>query len=241
MLRIDSLGDAGDAPTPAGRDYELIFDTPVSAALSPDDIGLLATFDLVNYDDSDDPDARVTLKGVDIRRAPLSEQPAPTPLTSYSFDAGPGDWAFSNQVHHYSAPVAATPPGALSLTATTNDECFGFWGATATGLALGGGDLVRVAFSIHSDSADPARTPSVRLRVASGDYQATALKMVTSMASGYNAPPTAPGRDYSLYLRAPATSPPGVLTLGFDLVGFTPDDDPTGTLSLTGVTLEKVE
>ncbi|MCB2157021.1 hypothetical protein KQI84_19250 [bacterium] len=176
--------------------------------------------------------------GLRIFLVPLQEYPGPVTVSAYrnyEFTDNREGWQPFN-LPPFSAPTfhsTTGSPGTLEMTSKTNDSEAGCWQSLA--ILPRQSDLiaptyaVAVTYRILTDETDPTRVPEVRVRVGADNSQQGDLLSVMSYADAAYSP-TPEGREYTLFLKMPSTSP--IFRAQFDLLNFDPSDSPWATVKL---------
>jgi len=160
-----------------------------------------------------------------------------------SFEEGSGDWNFISDELYFDPPVASEGKNDISLRATTNTNCYGYWEGPNDMVKIIRKNLYRARFTLRSDQDDPSKCPAIRLRAFDNLWQQIDALHITSDVNGGGSASSyfAPGkqsRDYDLYffpnqLRAMS------LGFAFDLINMSPDDAADGTVYLESLVVER--
>ncbi len=232
VLSIESAGDGGASPDAAGTDYDLYFVPPAN------DTATMLAFDLLNFNPFDAPVAELSLDTVTVDRFALDSLFPPTVVQDYDFELSQDGWTTGG------APIAFSPPqyiyssGALELRTTTNTNTFGFWGNHPADITIEADKLYRGTFEIRTDVTNPALVPEMRLRFNTGNLQASHTFGISSSGDGANSPGTTNMTYDRLYFLPPANCVGEDLLVSFDVLNFSPDDDPNGSLILDSARIE---
>jgi hypothetical protein len=230
-LEITSNDQGESSPDATGRGYYLFFGPAVNTGYTS------LAFDVLNFSPADAPQATVGLDSVEIYACDTSCVSIASVAKHYPFDTGAEGWAFSGTVQPFSEPNTGAYFGALHL-ASRDHNTFGYWYSPMGDVPLSATPtLYRATFRLHSDQTDVSLVPELRLRLFSSNFQTAVVKSCPSTGNGSNSPSQA-GRDYPLYYWSPTSVPTGDLQCTFDLLNFSPDDAPQGTLSLDDVMIE---
>jgi len=241
IMRINSLGDAGLAPTLTGTSYRLYFE-PMD--LGQVDVegrdGMNVSFDLLNFDRNDAPDGELTLLSLGIDAIPLGTVGDGTTLMEWTFENGAAGWTFGSAPAAFDAPEAAAMNGALTLHAPHQGNVFGYWSSPPDDVqGPWSGALLRATFHVAGNQADLSKVTQLRVRLNSADGQASVVKVVPSQDDGANSPSPA-GTNYRIYFEVPPALVGQNLIASFDLMGFDPQDADDNMLSLDRVTIEQI-
>ncbi len=243
MLMVSSAGDGSYAPTPEGRTYEMYFVPPESCVGKPEDQDdLILSFDILNFDPADAPDGSLMLDGVVVDAIPLDTLSTPTLLKTWSFELDAEGWQFGSVAFFFTAPGSDTSGGALWLIAQDNTSTFGFWSGPSEEVQVEAGKLYRLRFTVGTDVTIQDEVPQLRLRASSEDFQASIVKVISSV-TGAEMSPTLARHTYDLYFYPPqsvvGTEADNIL-LTFDMLNFDPLDAQNGALLLDTVTVESL-
>ena len=243
MLEVSSAGDSSYAPTLDGRTYEMYFLPPESCVGKPEDQDdLILSFDILNFDPADAPDASLMLDGVVVDAIPLSTLGTPTVLKTWNFESDAEGWQFGSVAPFFTAPASDTSGGALWLIAQDNTSTFGFWSGPSEEVQVEAGKLYRLRFTVSTDVTIQDEVPQLRLRASSEDFQASIAKVISSV-TGAEMSPTSSGYTYDLYFYPPQSlveTEAGAILAAFDMLNFDPLDAPNGALLLDTVTVESL-
>lgn len=242
IFRINSLGDAGLAPTIEGTSYRMYFEPiDVGQARSERLDGLNVSFDLVNFDPKDAADGELTLQSLTIDAIPIAQLGEGTILQSWTFaDGAPRGWISGGAAQSYEVPQAEAAARGLTLRARHQLGVYGYWSSPNDGFfAPDAGALLRFTFAVASDQVDPALVTQLRVRMHALDGQVAVLKVVESHGDGANSPTTA-GKQYRLYFEVPPAEAGKALIASLDLLAFNPQDAEESALVLEGVIIEQL-
>ncbi len=232
VLSIESAGDGGASPEPAGTDYDLYFVPPAN------DTAAMLAFDLLNFNPVDSAVAELSLDTVTVYRFALSSLPAATEVQDYDFDLSQDGWTTGGAPIVFTSPQYIHSVGALELRATTNTNTFGFWGNHPADITIEADKLYRGTFEIRTDVTNPALVPEMRVRFNAGNLQASHTFGISSIGDGANSPGTANTTYDRLYFLPPANCVGEDLLVSFDILNFNPGDAPTASLILDRAIIE---
>lgn len=242
IFRVNSLGDAGLAPTIEGTSYRMYFEPiDIGEARSERLDGMNVSFDLVNFDPKDAPDGQLTLQSLTIDAIPMAQVGESTILQSWTFaDGAQQGWISGGAAQTYDVPEAAATAKGLAMRAHHQRGVYGYWSSPGDGFfAPEAGALLRFTFAISSDQVDASQATQLRVRMHALDGQVAVLKVVESHSDGANSPTTA-GKQYRLYFEVPPAEAGKALIASLDLLAFNPQDAQDNTLILEGVTIEQL-
>jgi hypothetical protein len=231
-LTIESAGDGGASPTPAGTDYDLYFVPPAN------DTSIILAFDLLNFNPADAPDALLMLDTVTMERLPLDELSTPTLVRDYSFDLSVDGWTTGGAPVVFTAPLFSQQLSTIQLSALNNTNTFGYWQNGPADVTVVANKLYRGKFEVRTDVTDKSRVPQMRLRFNMANLQASRTLGIESVGDGANSPGTTNTTYDNLYFLPPANCVGEGVIVSFDMLNFSPDDAPTGSLILDRATIE---
>jgi hypothetical protein len=242
IFTINSLGDAGLAPTQEGTSYRMYFEPiDVGEARSQRLDGLNVSFDLVNFDPKDAPDGELKLQSLTIDAIPMAQLGEGTLLKAWTFaDGALQGWISGGAPQSFDMPEAATTARGLKMRARHQRGVFGYWSSPDDGFfAPEAGALLRLTFAVSSDQTDASLATQLRVRMHALDGQVAVLKVVESHGDGANSPTTA-GKQYRIYFEVPPAEAQKALIASLDLLAFNPQDAQDTALLLEGVTIEQL-
>jgi hypothetical protein len=233
-LRVDSSGAGELSPSASPVLYNLYFASP-STLVGSAETTVSLSFDLLNFDPTDEAHAVVRLEGAELTRFVLADLSTPTDVRNYEFTFSAEDWAFTSVPSIFSAPVPSISEESLVLKALTNTDTFGYWASPTDDVVMDATErLFRATFSVRSDQADRTKVPTLRLRLYDSANQMTVEQMVSSSGSGANSPATS-NEDYALYFLTRSEMDQRGLCAAFDMLNFSPDDTTSASLKLDRV------
>jgi hypothetical protein len=242
IFRISSLGDAGLAPTPDGRMYDLFFEPLDTNAFLPRGLDRInMSFDIINIDEDDAPEGEVILKSLEIDAHPLAQVETSSTLKLWGFDTGPEGWEAQETVPPFDSAQADWEDGALVLSVSTQGDTFGYWTSPDDGFtAPEEGALIRALFTVRSNQGDPTLVSGLRVRLQTADHQVAIMKAVPSVGEALDSPDLN-GKVYPVYFQVP----PGVagepLLFSIDVLGFDTNDADDNVLYLEQVEVQEVD
>lgn len=231
-LTIESNGDGGASPTPAGTAYDLYF-TP----LSNDMHGTLA-FDMLNFNPLDAAHAELALDSVVVERFLLDTLSSPTVVRSYDFAMTDEGWTAGGAPIVFTNPEFLYEAGALTLRSTTNQNTFGFWNSNPADITIAANLLYKGTFEVRTDVYNRSQVPQLRLRLNTANSQASRIMGIESCGNGACSPEGTNTTYDNLYFLPPANCVGEGLIVSFDLLNFLPDDATTGSVTLDRATIE---
>jgi hypothetical protein len=136
--------------------------------------------------------------------------------------------------------VSGVSGGALWLIAENNTNTFGYWSGPSDEVHAEEGKLYRVRFGVSTNVVNQEEVAQLRLRVSSEDFQASTVKVISSVMGGEMSPSPAV-HTYEVYFYPPqslvGTEADSILA-AFDMLNFDPADAPTCAFMLDGVVVE---
>ena len=241
MVVINTLGDAGLAPTQEGTSYRMFFEPLDSGEVRPASVDRLnVAFDLLNFDKRDNPEAEVALKSLTVDAIPLSKIGEGTVLKTWDFADGEQGWHSGGALGTYIVAGASLTGNGLELRAKDQKGVFGWWSSPNGGfLAPDAGSLLRVTFNVVGNQTDSSLVSQLRVRLHAEDGQIAVVKAIESKTDGANSP-TIAGASYRLYFQVPPALAGKGLIASFDLLGFDAKDAEDNALTLQGVAIEQI-
>jgi hypothetical protein len=233
-IGIESNGDGGASPTPAGNTYDLYFIPPGN-----DDFCMLA-FDLLNFDVEDAKQAALSLDSVVVERFSLDSLSTPTLVRSYDFTTGEDGWTTGGAPIVFSSPAFSREAGALVLRSESNTNTFGFWKSNAADITIAADVLYRGTFEVRTDVTDRTVVPQMRLRFNTENLQASRTLSIESIGDAGNSPGVMTTRYDKLYFAPPDNCAGAGLMISFDMLNFSPGDSMSASLFLDSATVEGI-
>ena len=234
-----AYGQASAAPTVDGRNYYLFFKPPESSIGKAGMDKLYLSFDLTNFDVSDNPTASVFLQEAEVSTIETSSVIF-REVKRYTFDYGEEGWT------HFGAPLAFNEPsysnynGMLKMTANDKNT-FGFW-RSPNELPAESGKLYRLRFKVSSDVADREKVPQFRLRVNLFSEEYASVELVTSNNGAESSPVNGEVKEYESYFTLPENTPtpsPAGMYVSFDLVNIGVDEQADTSIMLDELIVEE--
>jgi len=146
------------------------------------------------------------------------------------------EWIWVHARPAFTEPTSGTRPGALTITATNNEDNFGFWQSPDAAVSAEGtpeieaGTLYRARYWISSGVADKAQVPAIRLRTQ--DVFLTQANYVQIESQGTaSLSPTTTAAPYDLYFEGGQVIG-GSNYLAFELINFQGADAADGDIAL---------
>lgn len=163
-----------------------------------------------------------------------------TLVASYTFDEGTEGWS-SGSPDEFTTPAFSYVPlkGALAITATDNDNQYGYWRNLGTDIEIQSGKDYLVEYMISSNQTNPTVVPTVRMVVISEDSQSGAYGVVNSNLISSDSPTSPTARQYLVHFTAPTEVVPefnGLITY-FEILNFGGSDSDSATLFLEEVNI----
>jgi hypothetical protein len=233
-LTIESSGDGGASPTRAGTIYDLCFVPPSNAERA------ILAFDMLNFNPEDAAQATLSLDSVLVERFPLDMLSTPTVVRAYEFTTSEEGWTTGSATMAFTSPQFIRDSGALVLRSTTNTNTFGFWKSDAADITIAPGRLYRGTFEVRTDVTNRAAVPQMWLQFDTSNLQASRTLAIESVGDGANSPATTNTTHDQLYFLPPANCVGDRLIVSFDMLNFSPDDAPTGSLIFDRATIESL-
>ncbi|MFH0794889.1 MAG: hypothetical protein V2A74_12750, partial [bacterium] len=238
-LVIGSPNGGRYSPNTAGKNYDLIFESPGSGRTGNED-AFSISFDLINFDPTDPATGDLALESIEIRRTDKSSLVVNATPSNFTFAAGTEGWTYlGGDVIGFSAATSGTPAGALSLSATNNVNNVGFWFSPAAATLDATSRLYRATFNVNSDQANTAVVPSVRFRINSNDNETGVEQWAFAQLIGTASPGTTP-RDYNTYFLSSPAGSGSALAIAMDLISFDTRVAPAATITLNNAKLEEL-
>ncbi len=147
-------------------------------------------------------------------------------------------WTTGGAPIFFSAPQYIHAAGALELRALTNTNTFAYWVNTPADITIEADKLYRGTFEVRTDVTNPAQVPEMRLRFNTGNFQASHMFGITSAGDGANSPGTTNTTYDRLYFLPPPSCLGENLLVSFDMLNFSSEDAPDGSLILDRATVE---
>ena len=242
MIMINS-NDAGDAsPATSVRDYDLYF-RPQGEALAPSITGMLS-FDLININVNDSPDAMISCDYVQVDKVALADMGTSTPVVSYTFAADPEGWNASPAIAPFDRPIFNSNDfdGTLEMTCDGNNNTFGFWQNAQDEISVDNAVLyqLRVKAATDANLAKIAQEESPLLRLRLYDHPSNQMCAVfQTPIYKYDVSPPSGGKgaaalfsDYYMYFQNSFGVGPN-LGIAVDIVVLDPAQSPTGKIVIT--------
>ncbi len=232
MILAESRGDGAFAPTPAGRDYTLLFSQPVGSPR------FTLSFEMLNFDPTDSPTDVLLLDRVVLESIPTGSLVERRLVGNYRFESGSGSWTTGGAPGSYTVPSFGTGEQRLSITGV-DGQTFGFWTSPSSDIGLNSSFVYIATFEVESSvpSIDRSRVPTFRCRLNESGFRAASMLVVDSTGDGSNSPTLGDPRKYEVIL-IPSGVPDQNLLISFDYLGFHADDEPQATLYLKSVLVE---
>lgn len=247
-VHIITAAGAGDlSPTPAGRTYQLY-------SLLPDSQNAFTlSFDVLNFDPLDTPNANLFLSHVTIEALGTSSLTGQSNHLSASFlNSNTNGWSFRDALPTLAPPLFAPTSQGLQLVGTLLAKGnpfviqFGYWGSPedTDAVVLQGGRLYAIEFEFGSSASanQISAVPAFRGRVNSRNYQASSYVLAESISSGSRIPTVGNPLVYTTYLETPAELDGQELLFSFDYL-FVPGigNDPTISVFLRGINVRSYD
>ena len=222
-------GDEDMSTTSDGNGFFRIEDiTPGTHYLQADAEGFLFYQKRIGVNSNED------LNLGDVYLTPTS---ALTPAgTDFDFEEGPEGWRFRS-TDEFDAPEGTSSEGRLGVSPGDSTTAFGYWESPF--IAFEPGKTYRARFTISSDQTDPAKAPTARLRVNSGNNQCIFMQSINSLGNGDYSPTTQPS-SYDVLFTPPLSSASEGFTICFDIVNIGSEDNPEAWIYLEDIRLEAV-
>jgi len=209
-------------PTPTGKVYNQYL-VPLAAG------DMRPNYDV--YDFSPDPGGDIGTVWLEELNVYKTDEPA----SGWTAETVPAlsTWVSVNGPGVYNNVTTGSSGGLQLGSSLSEDRGYGFWGILDSGIAFQADTMYRAIFSVSSSDAGPL--PQGMVRVNSTDLQ-VAYRLTFYDAVG----PTSGGVDYPLYFESHTTRPAPADTFGlyFELGDFSTGE--SGTMTLTGVTVESM-
>ncbi|HOE64387.1 MAG TPA: carboxypeptidase-like regulatory domain-containing protein [Candidatus Sumerlaeota bacterium] len=157
--------------------------------------------------------------------------------SDFDFNDGADGWQFQSAPSVFGVPQKTDLNGHLGLSPAGSTNCYGSWESPY--IAFTAGRNYRARFTIKSSLDDSSKTPGIRLRINSGDYQSVAVLMIDSRGGGEFSP-TKQERAYDLLFTMPATAVSSGFSISFDLINIGTEDDPNAWVYLERVEIDGI-
>jgi hypothetical protein len=233
-ITIESTGNGSASPVPSSTDYDLYFVGPAN------DTAMMLAFDLLNFNPEDAAVAELALDSVTVDCFRIAELPTASILQSYSFEMSQDGWTTAGAPMIFTLPEYIYSPGALELRAKNNTSSFGYWQNNVADIIIEANRLYKGTFEVRTDVTDQSRVPQLRLRFNATNLQASCTFGIESVGDAGNSPVTSNTTYDGLYFMPPANCVGEGLIVSFDLLNFSPDDAPNGSLILDSATIESL-
>jgi len=164
-----------------------------------------------------------------------------SPLTTLESDVTfdeIGGWSQSGEIKPFQPPLFAHDTGTISLKATSNTNCFGYWESPALLFyPIVTDNLYCATFTFRSDQDNPAQTPGIRMRIHDDIFQQSDDFHIFSESSGSFSVGRG-ARKYPHYF-IPNQFAGNGLACAFDIINMNPTDAADGTVYLEEITVAR--
>ncbi|MFH0793177.1 MAG: hypothetical protein V2A74_04010, partial [bacterium] len=237
FISIDSNGAATDVTTPAGKDYEVYF-LPFQGGANGLSGEMTASFDLINFSPNDAPVATMSLDEITVDSEALGTVEAKfTPVSSYTFDASSQGRSFVSLPGLFGDATSSASGGALSITAGTNVNAFGFWQSPS--LTVTDNTVYRFRYAIRTSVATQSQVPGIRLRANTLSGESAAALRIDSGGDGLSSPVPGVNSFYDLYFRPGPSGVASGMNTSADLINFNTADALNGDIIIDAVSVDK--
>ncbi|MCX6998802.1 MAG: fibronectin type III domain-containing protein, partial [Candidatus Sumerlaeota bacterium] len=166
--------------------------------------------------------------------------PRTTLESDVTFDEIDG-WSQSGEVKPFKPPLFGHDNGTISLKATSNTNCFGYWDSptspTFFTYPIVKDNLYCATFTFYSDQDNPMRTPGIRMRIYDDIFQQSDDFHIFSESSGSFSVGRG-ARKYPHYF-IPNQFAGNALECAFDIINMNPTDAANGTVYLDEITVAR--
>lgn len=234
-LLVANSSFGGDfSPTPAGRDYSLLFFP------NPEQEQFRFQFDMLNFDPSDADHGILDLDLVEISVVDPLDQPQLIREVLLTFAGGPGCWEQKTAPGIFDEPEFGFDPsdgGAITLSPGGSAQAYGYWCSRCPVTCLDPERTYFVRFQVRSSLSGEGRdqVPSFRVRVNESDFQGCAYTHYTSKVPSDRMPTVEGPTQYYVSFQPDESMASRGLILSFDLLSFDPTDDLNAVLYLEEV------
>lgn len=232
VYEVVSVVDGALAPTTSGVVYDMLFTPAPSAPLAA---GIQLSFDMLNFDPNNSPDATVALDEFVVNLLEeTAATSAATEVLSYDFATDEEGWSFIGiGAFGLTPPTGARDPidMTLDITSSNNIDNFGTWGSPR-GPVINAGSFYAIDFTVSTTVPLPGEVPGVRLRALSESGQYNFGLSINSDPTLNGSVPTLTPQVYRVYVAPHPLAVGDDLKFGFDLINFNETDVPVGTISL---------
>lgn len=162
-------------------------------------------------------------------------------VASYDFETGAQGWSASTDLG-YGNPSSSSSGGALSFTASTTSDQYGIWESPSDAIDYVADSVYRVTWSMSTTQANTDEVPGMRLMTQTQAFVATNYMVVYGSERGI---PGGGSQDFVTYFQPAdlsgliADDSVSHLYIEFDLLNFLLVHNPTGTISLDGVVVDR--
>lgn len=237
---VNSYGDAAHSPDILGKTYELYCVPFQGPGVNDDDVGgLIASFDIMYFEPSDDPNITLYLDELNIERIPLSfiADEFSAQIT-YSFDTGTEGWVTGN-ASSFDPPEFFHSGGKLMLRANNNTNTFGYW--VSPPITVEAGKIYRLRARVGSDTLSRQEVPGIRLRLNDLSFQSAATLRINSLGDAGASPCIGETADYEIYFVPADSAVSAGMVASFDILNFDPEDKSDGLLTLDQLSVDSAQ
>jgi len=198
MMRVMSNREGYASPTTlVTKIYDMYFIPPLaSLGATEEEDDLQVSFDLVNLDENDTPDAALFFRGIEFDRVPLDSLSTKATLADYNFTGSKEGWKEGNAYPVFTPPLFSETGQSIYM-GVVNNNTYGFW-EKDTEIQITTDTLYCVRFFIYTDVPDRSDTPDVRFRVTTKSFMHVAMLREQNSGDADMAPLMIP-REYRLY------------------------------------------
>jgi len=234
---VSSTGDGANSPTGDATDYDIYFVPFQGPAVDENDVaGIIASFDLMHFEEADDLNTTIYLDELEIERIPLHFIDHEfAPVTTYTFETDEEGWTTEYSAE-FDKPDFVYMGGRLVLQAHNSTNTFGYWWSPT--IAVEEDRIYRLRCKVESDAVLQSETPDIRIRLNAMNYQSAATLKMESIGDGGCSPCIGASATYDLYFAPPNSAQSDGMTASFDMLNFYPDNRSDGKLLLDQAVVE---
>ncbi|MCD6384361.1 hypothetical protein J7M23_01150 [Candidatus Sumerlaeota bacterium] len=237
---VNSYGDGAHSPTTEGKTYE-VYCVPFQGPGVTDDAigGLIASFDIMYFEPSDDPNTVLYLDEINIERIPVSFIADEfSTQVAYTFDTDTEGWT-TDTATVFDAPEFIHSGGKLMLRAKNNTNTYGYWWSPP--IPVESGKIYRLHARVGSDALSRQEVPGIRVRLNDRSFQSAATLTINSLGNASASPCIGETADYELYFVPAESASSAGMVASFDILNFDSGDKSDGLLTLDLLTVDSAQ
>ncbi len=238
-LVMNPVASMAHVPTPQGQEYSLLFVPPAELTVAEEgDAEFFASLDMLNFSEAFADDALLSIESLDVVQIADWAVDVLETLSHDEFVGGTEGWVFGSAPDAFTEAKFGSESGALRLGAEDYNS-FGFW-TKDTRVIAEPGKVYRARFLVSTNTDDPSKVPTFRLRLNSSSFELGTTVNVDAVGTvSETLRPEA--RIYDVYLRVPENaSGEDTLLASIDLLGFTEGRDLDTVITLEEFFLEEI-